>query len=278
MFSILSKILQKKFIELFSLIPLKHCRIIKPYLLERTGISNGTAIMIAIPYFTQAAMDSKRNISAYAVSKDYHLYFAELFNEIIPQLKQVYPEYQFYGFADHSPIAEIDAAAASGLGIIGKNGLLITEKYSSYVFIGEIITDMMTPCSVTPIRFCENCNKCKSYCPSQSCGDCLSALTQKKGDLTDTERNHLTYFQSAWGCDICQEVCPHTQKAIENKTIFSPIPFFEQDPIAHVTTQIIDNMTDTEFSKRAYAWRGRETIHRNLEMIDDAQKKGASKC
>jgi hypothetical protein len=63
--------------------------------------------------------------------------------------------------------------------------------------------------------------------------------------------------------------CPHTQKAIRNATIFSEIPYFNEQNISHLTLPILDEMSDEEFSNRAYSWRGRETIRRNLLLMKE---------
>ena len=234
-------------------------------------------MIIAIPYYTKYCDDLTRNISAYAVSRDYHAYFRALFDELIPQLERQFPMHRFAGFADHSPIDEIVAASRAGLGVIGKNHLLLTEKYSSYVFLGELITDACIPCSVGEIRVCQGCGACEKLCPAIESGTCLSALTQKKGVLTSNEISAMLKYKSAWGCDICQEVCPHTKKALRSGTIYSPIPYFSQQAIPHLSLTDLDTMSDTAFSDRAYSWRGRETIRRNLELFEKNEK-GEHKC
>ena len=278
MFAFLSSFFEKEFIDCYAPIPLSDCRIVKPYLLERAGIRNGTVIMMAIPYFSPTCRDSERNISAYAVSRDYHLFSKELFERLLPALQARYPQSKFAAFADHSPIDEPDAAAKAGLGCIGKNHLLITPKYSSYVFLSELITDMELPCQSNPIKECAGCGKCMELCPIKECGGCLSALTQKKGELTEEEKNCILKFGSLWGCDICQEVCPQTQKALRDGSIESPIPFFAQKAIPHLTEEIVEGMSDAEFSTRAYSWRGRNTILRNLRLAKDQDKKGGTLC
>lgn len=260
-------------IDSVSAIPLSLCRINKPYKLEKVGFDASLplyAIIMAVPYFTG---HSEKNISSYCIPRDYHLFFKELFDSVIPRLEEIFPNNKFTGFADDSPIDERDAAAMSGLGIIGENGMLITEKYSSYVFIGEIITDLAveTECEYT-VTHCEGCGRCKKACPMNEIGECLSALTQKKGDLSDTEKEHLIKYGSAWGCDICQEVCPHTEKAIKNKTIYTNIDFFKRDLTPIITREIIDGMSDDEFARRAYSWRKRSTVKRNLEVLDSLNK------
>lgn len=278
MFTFLFDFFQKKRIDTFGTVPLTSCRIIRPHLLERVGIQNGTAILFAVPYFSSACLDPERNLSAYAVSRDYHVYFSELFEELLPLLRARFPHARFSAFSDHSPIAEVEAAAKAGLGVIGKNRLLLTEKYSSYIFLGEIITDMILECKEHPVRACSMCGACEKNCPMETLGECLSALTQKKGDLTANEQNALRAYKTVWGCDRCQESCPHTARAIHGKTIFSPIPFFQEAPISCLTQETLSQMNEEEFSKRAYAWRKKDTILRNLRIFEDTDQKGDLSC
>ncbi|MBR7098632.1 MAG: epoxyqueuosine reductase, partial [Clostridia bacterium] len=191
---------------------------------------------------------------------------------LLPLLRDRFPENRFEGFADHSPIAERDAAARAGLGVIGRNHLLLTERYSSYVFLGEIITDAIFPCKTQEISECENCGACMRACPAERCGGCYSALTQKKGMLTEQEIAMLCEQKIAWGCDICQERCPHTKRAIQSGTIFSPVPFFHEQTIPRITIEILDSMSDEVFDTRAYSWRGRDTIARNFRLLEESKK------
>jgi len=278
MFAFLSNYFAKKGIDCYAPIPLSSCKIVRPYLLERHGIgTSGTVIMVAVPYYTKACDHPNRNLSAYAVSRDYHGFYKELFDELIPALKSAFPTYRFAGFADHSPIEETVAAAQAGLGVIGKNYLILTEKYSSYVFLGEIITDAELDCQAKESVFCENCGACKKACPMEACGGCLSALTQKKGEFSEAEKTSVLKYQSVWGCDICQEVCPYTVRAKRRGTIYSPIPYFEKETIPHLTLDILASMNELDFSKRAFSWRGINTIKRNLELFE-ASKKGDFEC
>jgi len=255
-------------IDCFAPIPLSACKLQKPYLLEREKILNGTAILFAVPYYTSGCQEDTRNLSAYAVSRDYHIYFRELFDELLPQLHARFPEHRFAGFADHSPIDEVDAAARACLGVIGENDLLITRKYSSYVFLGEIVTDAILDCTVQEPMHCAACGLCKKACPKEKIGSCLSALTQKRGELTKAETEALLTYQTVWGCDLCQEVCPYTKQAICNQTIETPIDFFKADRIPTLDSQVLSQMSEAEFSKRAYAWRGKAPIERNLKAIE----------
>ena len=268
-FDRISHMLIERGLDCFSPIRLSDCKIIKEYLLEKAGISSneGTAIMIAVPYMVNDGFDG--NISEYAKARDYHLFFASLFNDILPDLRREFPEYSFIGFADHSPIDEINAAALAGLGIIGTNGLLITEKYSSFVFVGEIITNAIAECEKHKIKLCEDCGLCRSSCPT-GCDKlgCLSAVTQKKGELTNEEKELIVSHRSAWGCDICQKVCPHTKKAIACGSVYSPIPFFKKKRIPHITYDMIEKMSEADFKERAYSWRGKAVLLRNLKLLE----------
>jgi epoxyqueuosine reductase QueG len=261
------ELLKNENIQLCVFYPLEKCIITKGYLLERAGIDSGFAVIFAIPYYTRAC-EERRNISAYAVSRDYHRYIKELEERILRQLRDEYPGVPFAMFADHSPIDERDAAVRGGLGIYGKNRLIITKEYSSYVFIGELIVGAPLPegsYTDKEPECCEDCGACQRLCP-WLCGEsdeCLSAMTQKKGELTDKEKELIKKY-GAWGCDICTEVCPHTKKAKEAQSIYSPIEFFNKNATPYLTYEEIEAMSDEEFSQRAYSWRGRETILRNL--------------
>ena len=150
-------------------ISLADSRVLRPYLLERAGISadrvsNGSVIMLAVPY---AVPCQKRTVSMYAVAKDYHAYFDALFASVLPALRADFPDHIFAGFADHSPIAEVDAACKAGLGVMGTNGLLLTERHSSYVFLGEIITTLPTDNKALPVGHCPDCGACRRACPVQ---------------------------------------------------------------------------------------------------------------
>ena len=278
MLAFLSNFLQKKGIDCFSPVPLSACRVEKPYLLERHGIKDGTAVMLAIPYYTPHCDRADRNISAYATSRDYHLFFKELYDELLPLLKERFPSNRFAAFADHSPISEVHAASIAGLGVIGRNHMLLTGKYSSYVFLGEIVTDAILPAALHEVRECCGCGLCMKACPAEELGICLSALTQKKGDLTPTEREAIKRFGSAWGCDICQKVCPHTKKAMADGTIYSPIEFFSVAALPHPTHREIADMSDPDFAERAFSWRGRNTVLRNLSILEDGEKGGDRPC
>ena len=268
MFNFVKSHLIKLNIDLVSCLHLDECEIIRPYLLQNRGIHNGSVIIFAVPYFTNEE-DEKRNISSYAVSRDYHLFFKSLFEELIVDLEKEYPENKFVGFTDHSPINEIKAAAKAGLGVIGENHLLLTNKYSSFVFIGEIITDAILNSNAQKIEYCNKCGKCRTACPvGMDITSCLSSLTQKKGELDENETALIKKHGCVWGCDICQFSCPYTQNAIKDGTIYTNIDFFKESRTPFLNCESISQMSEDEFSSRAYSWRGKKTIIRNLKITE----------
>jgi epoxyqueuosine reductase len=271
--------LSEEGIEYVSAIKLKNCEIKKPYLLQKAGIDSekANAIIFAVPYHTGEKED--RNISLYAISRDYHLYFDALFSDMCTALGALFPKKHFCGFADNSPIDERHAAAIAGLGVLGDNGLLLNEKYGSYVFIGEIISDLdwedwyEIPPSVATheIQECLHCGACSRVCPMQEKGgnpfgiaECLSSVSQKKRLQSDAEAEYIRHYRAGWGCDRCQTVCPYNKAPKE-----TPIPFFKEDRMPYPTVLDLRQMPDETFAQRAFAWRGRETVIRNLQMLEN---------
>ncbi len=268
----IKNLLAQQGIFLVAPIALSACSVTKPYLLSREGIEDGTAFLFVVPYYTTECANSARNISAYAVSRDYHLFFSELFDRILPILRESFPSHRFAGFTDHSPIAEGEAAVRAGLGYYGKNHLFLTDAYSSYVFLGEIVTSAVIDAPAKEARACLGCGACLAACPvSGDVSRCLSALTQKKGELTDEERTRILAHGCAWGCDVCQEACPITRRAIASGSIYTTIPFFSEGAISHVDAETVREMSDDDFAKRAYSWRGKPTILRNLTLLEKGE-------
>ena len=275
MLDVISELLAKEGIGLVCPVPLADCHITRPYLLERAGIADGTVFLFAIPYLSSAA-DKSRNLSAYAVPRDYHAYLTELSERLLPILREKYPDERFALFGDHSPISELHAAGVSGLGVLGKNRMLITRLYSSFVFLAEIITSYRYDCHAAEPGTCIGCGRCTAACSylGRGEGECLSALSQKKGTLTKEEEDALLSGGSVWGCDRCQEVCPYTDAARRAGTLYTTIPYFLTDTITHLTSEEVRAMPDDAFSHRAFAWRGKATILRNLALFEEAQARG----
>ena len=265
----LAELLKSNGIDCFGFLLLSACDITKKHLLDRVGIQHGSVVIFAMPYYTHAC-DGNKNLSAYALGKDYHLYFQLLSEKLLETLRKDFPENRFAAFADHSPIDERMAAAKAGLGVLGKNGLLITEKYSSYVFLGEIVTDAVLETETREVRTCAECGACEAVCPRKTgeLEDCLSSVTQKKASLSAKEESAIRTYKTVWGCDLCQEVCPYTKNAKKRGTLYSPLSFFEKDILSELSAEVLSQMDDEAFASRAFSWRGREVILRNLSLSE----------
>ena len=247
---------------------LSECRILRQYQIDRLGFTPLCAVIGIIPYYTPLC-DLPGSISAYARARDYHVLLADIGQKVLSECRRRFPENSFRICGDTSPIDEIDAAAKAGLGIIGRNRLLITEEYSSFVFLFELLTDLC-PDDIPDARVpqtCENCGACAAACPGilGGRGDCLSAITQKKGVLTSEEEEKMIRFGTVWGCDVCQTVCPHTVSARERGTLTCGNEWFSRDVIPFPTEESVADEED--FSQRAYNWRGKDVILRNIRLF-----------
>lgn len=260
---ILDEFFEKWRIEYYSVIDFAHLRVNNERILARSSITPRTAIIFLLPYFTSVP----RNISRYAVSVDYHILVRKVTGELCDLLSREFPGSVSYGFGDHSPIDERHGALISGLGVLGDNGLIINERYGSYVFIADVLTDIPSqvleatpPCEISR---CIHCGACRRACPTSILSgegkDCLSAITQRKGELTEYEISLMVENNTVWGCDICQAVCPYNKSPIR-----TPVEFFYNDVISELTKEYLDSITDEELRSRAFGWRGRAVLERNL--------------
>ena len=102
--------------------------------------------------------------------------------------------------------------------------------------------------------------------------ECMSAVTQKKGEFTPEEEAAVLALGSAWGCDVCQNVCPYTKKAVESGSIVTPIPYFKENTISRLTGEYVESLDDEAFAARPFAWRGRAPIMRNLALFERKPK------
>ncbi len=267
---LLSRFFLEEGIEAFGILPYEACRVTYSDLLARRGaFEPRSVIVLLVPYYTGPS----DNLSLYAVSRDYHLYMADLFDRLIAVLRAEYPEGEFCAFADHSPIDERHAAVTAGLGMYGDNGLLIHPKYGSLVFIGEVFTSLPPPegTAIHPPKACEHCGACRRACPTGALvgqGDCLSEITQRKGELPEEAFALMRRHRTVWGCDLCQTACPHTRRAIEAGAV-TPVAFFHEARLPHLDVATLAAMSPEEFKRRAYAWRGRKTIERNLLRYEE---------
>lgn len=229
-----------------------------------------SVIVVLFPYYLGEEAYEGANLSRYACVRDYHEVSAEFFNRAISELCKTFPEESFEFFADNSPVPEVRAACLAGLGVRGENGLLITPEYGSWVFIGEIVTSLELPQTGDgEIHSCLKCGKCRSYCPAEAIGKngadnalCLSDITQRKGELTEAQKQLIISSGCAWGCDVCQRICPMNKNAK-----ITEIPEF-------LNSVSVKAEAGGSLDGKAYAWRGKKVIERNLDFLQSGTKNG----
>lgn len=234
-----------------------------------------TVLITALPYYFP--QKEGYNLARFAALPDYHVYFGGILKEICNQLQSLYPDGFFLPYTDNSPIDEQKAALESGLAIRGKNHLCIT-KQGSFVFLGEVITDLDVSLRETPPKnLCENCNLCRKACPNGALTEegfayekCLAYITQKKGELSEEERSALQKHRIAWGCDQCGEACPHN-RGLPTAAIALP----PNEVSDRIRKEDLEGLSDRQFrekyAQRAFAWRGKATMLRNLTILEESE-------
>ena len=260
---------RREAIDAYSMVDFSLCRVTNEALFARLFPRETPkfALVFLLPYFVSGVCPT---LSRYAVAEDYHLYVKDLETRMKAADGSVLAV-----CADHSPIDERDAALRAGLGVRGKNGLLIHPKYGSFCFVATAFLkdapeDVPLTSGVAP-RDCEDCGACLAACPVGALsgeGECLSALSQKK-NVAKEELELLKKHRVLWGCDVCQDACPHNRDLPD-----TPVAFFREKLIPVLTSRKLDALLATgEFSRRAYAWRGAATIRRNLENQEETDAK-----
>jgi len=154
-------------------------------------------------------------IAKYAWGNDYHEVIRNQLHEFLGQLRKKIGPIEGRGFVDSAPVLERSWAQLAGAGWIGKNGNLIKPQNGSFFFIATLIVDLVLNYD-EPISkdYCGTCTKCIDACPTQAilpnktieANHCISYLTiELKKETIETDRS---YNDWAFGCDICQDVCP----------------------------------------------------------------------
>lgn len=217
----------------------------------RIPVGAKTVIMCAFPY--KVKDNPPKNISRYAAVPDYHTVCGKMLERATAELRKAFPNNQFEYFLDNSPIPEVATAVSAGLGVKGDNGLILTKRWGSFVFLGEIVTDLEVECENLYAE-CEHCGICKSRCAvGLDKSRCLSSLSQKKGELEECEKEILVKNKILWGCDVCAECCPHNLSA-------------EKTYIKAFQEGYRDRYTAGEDNQgRAYNWR-KGAIERNYQL------------
>jgi epoxyqueuosine reductase len=154
-------------------------------------------------------------ISKYAYGQDYHFVIREKLNEFLFSIQQNIGEVSGRAFVDSAPVLDKAWAAKSGLGWIGKNSNLLTQKVGSFYFIAELIIDLDLEYDHAVTDHCGSCTACLDACPTEAIvapyvvngSKCISYFTIELKDNIPLEMKGK-FADWAFGCDICQDVCP----------------------------------------------------------------------
>lgn len=198
-----------------------------------------SVIVVGVNYHTDHPLTSEVQsktrgwISRYAWGEEYHEVIGEKlknFHEFLE--KEIGGQYEGRYYVDTGPVLDRVFAKYAGIGWFGKNTCIINQQVGSWLFLGEIITNIVLQPDTPPPDRCGTCRRCLEACPTEAILEpyvldsnrCISYLTiEHRGaiaeDLRPAMGNHL------FGCDICQDVCPWNRKAPNtDEAAFEPRP------------------------------------------------------
>lgn len=171
-------------------------------------------------------------ISKYAYGLDYHYVIKDKLNQLLEFIKEKIGDVHGRAFVDSAPIMEKAWAKKSGLGWIGKNSNLITQKVGSFYFISELIVDLDLEVDHAVTDHCGSCTACIDACPTEAITEpfqvdgskCISYFTiELKDNIPNEMKGKLDHW--AFGCDVCQDVCPWNRFSKQHsEPLFNPKP------------------------------------------------------
>jgi len=188
-----------------------------------------------------AASAGEARVSRYAWGDDYHDVLTTRLNALLAWMREQSPEpFEARAYVDTGPVQEKVYAQRGGLGWVGKNTCLINPEFGSWLFLAEIISTLPLEPDVAGVDQCGSCTRCLDACPTQALVEpgvldarrCISYLTiEQKGAIPADLRSALGAH--AYGCDICQEVCPFNQGApVSDDPAWQPRVGLKNQPLA----------------------------------------------
>jgi epoxyqueuosine reductase len=215
----------------------------------RAVIVLGTVYNADRPYSTAIGDSRTAAIARYAWGDDYHDVIEDRMRRLVDAIAEVAGRFEYRAYVDTGPVQERVYAKYAGLGWIGKNTCLINRELGSWLFLSAIICDLPLEPDVPALDHCGRCTLCIDACPTGAItapyhldsGRCLSYLTiENKGRIPDALREAIGHH--AYGCDICQDVCPWNRKAaVTDDAPWQPRTGLEAPPLLDLWTR-----SDTE--------------------------------
>lgn len=216
-----------------------------------------SVIVLAHSYFTnQPYQSDDYKISRYAWGDDYHNVIINKIKILEQFIKVKYPSFNSKSYVDTGAILEKQWAVKSGLGWQGKNSLILNKDFGSYFFIGVIINNYPFENDEIEIDRCGSCKKCIDTCPTEAIisnkvidsNKCISYWTieaKPDKDLPDNIKNNLNGW--AYGCDICQEVCPWNKN---KPKITHELAFYPRHNETNFNYQQVKEFSEEKFKER----------------------------
>lgn len=175
-----------------------------------------TVVSLLYNYFpAETLTNGEFKLAKYAYGEDYHMVVREKLEQLFAQLRDELGQIEGRVFVDSAPVLERAWAERSGIGWIGKHGLLINKSKGSFFFLAELIIDLECEPDAPTKDHCGTCNKCVENCPTEAilpnktldANKCISYLTiELKGEIQNEFKGKMADWM--FGCDICQDVCP----------------------------------------------------------------------
>ena len=204
--------------------------------LDPTLLVEGSKSVISLTYnyYTDKLQQDTNapKISKYAYGIDYHFVIKEKLKQLLEFIKSDIGEVHGRAFVDSAPIMEKAWAKKSGLGWIGKNSNLITQRVGSFYFIAELIVDLDLEVDHAVTDHCGSCTACIDACPTEAITEpyqvdgskCISYFTiELKDNIPSEFKGKFDHWM--FGCDICQDVCPWNRfSKHHSQPLFNPKP------------------------------------------------------
>ena len=204
--------------------------------LDPTLLVEGSKSVISLTYnyYTDKLQQDTNapKISKYAYGIDYHFVIKEKLKQLLEFIKSDIGEVHGRAFVDSAPIMEKAWAKKSGLGWIGKNSNLITQRVGSFYFIAELIVDLDLEVDHAVTDHCGSCTACVDACPTEAITEpyqvdgskCISYFTiELKDNIPSEFKGKFDHWM--FGCDICQDVCPWNRfSKHHSQPLFNPKP------------------------------------------------------
>jgi epoxyqueuosine reductase len=196
-----------------------------------------SVISVALNYYTpheQSQDPDKAKISRYGWGRDYHKVLGRRLKALAAWLEAQGDGIKARYYVDTGPIQEKVWAQQAGLGWIGKHGNLITREYGSWVFLGEILTNLELQPDRPHTNHCGTCTRCMEACPTQAITEpfvvdanrCIAyhTIENRSETIPEAIAPHLQNWVA--GCDICQAVCPWNERFAQETDVpdFQPYP------------------------------------------------------